>query len=539
MSRDGGEDGWTSEYDSTWEDEEEDGRKEERARERRTQRRSTYPRRWRNRAARDLQCYRHGYREEHANDQSCTGETSKAMPNLEFYQNKKCFEPNGVLIEELLKEWEKDYPTLERNHSYIQWLFPLREYGMNSYAKPLTLNEIEMMMKDKVVMDRFLRAYKLMLQFYGIELISDETGAVQRAEKWEERFKNLNYHSHNNLRITRILKCLGEMGYIHFQAPLVKFFLEETLIRDKLPNVKRSVLDYFMFAVKDKHERRKLVHYAWKNYKPNNHQDRFIWGPVEKIKQFQHWENDVNVGSEEPQCDIKKNRESKVYKNDNKGQPILSIHGGRARDDTVTVNHHGPKVEKAISRVLIPMEERGGLSENSPDQNLEVKNDRSTPLFTDANSSNAKKEKFDGEDAKEDSSKEEVIKKSEFDQESEVNGLPSQNAEKKQIQGDHRKRKMPDSSSISSAADGCTAGDATGSCHSASLRQEEGGQVDGVEDKVKKLKLGEKQNPYHSNGLEEDNPPDDTTPKEMDENPASPNLECNSTEHSQDLHTDE
>lgn len=46
--------------------------------------------------------------------------------------------------------------------------------------------------KSKEVMDRFIRAYKLMLGFYGIHLVNEETGELKRAENWRERFENLN-----------------------------------------------------------------------------------------------------------------------------------------------------------------------------------------------------------------------------------------------------------------------------------------------------------------------------------------------------------
>lgn len=88
---------------------------------------------------------------------------------------------------------------------------------------------------------------------------------------------------HNNLRITRILKSLGELGFEHFQAPLVRFFLEETLVRKTLSSVKRSVLDYFLFAVRDKRERRKLVRFAFQHFEPK---DKFVWCPRRIQKRF-------------------------------------------------------------------------------------------------------------------------------------------------------------------------------------------------------------------------------------------------------------
>ncbi|XP_044519810.1 opioid growth factor receptor isoform X1 [Gracilinanus agilis] len=231
------------------------------------------------RAVQDMQRYRRQYpglTDEESNDE---------MLNLQFYKNEITFSPNGHYIEDILKNWRKDYDRLEDNHSYIQWLFPLRERGVNWHAKPLTLREIEEFKKSADVMKRFVQAYELMLDFYGIELENRETGKVRKADNYQERFRNLDLHSHNNLRITRILKCLGEMGYEHYQVPLVHFFLEETLIHQYLPSVKQSALDYFMFTVRNKKERRKLVYYAWKNFSP---QYKFVWGPQEKLQKYEH-----------------------------------------------------------------------------------------------------------------------------------------------------------------------------------------------------------------------------------------------------------
>ncbi|XP_073463592.1 uncharacterized protein [Aquarana catesbeiana] len=205
------------------------------------------------------------------------------MLNLKFYQNEIPFEPYGVRIDDLHKYWKFDYCELESNHSYIQWLFPLREPGMNNRAKPLTEKEMEEMKKDEAVMQRLLQSYKLMLGFYGIELVDSKTGKVARADNWKERFSNLNTNTHNNLKITRILKCLGELGYERYQVPLVKFFLKETLCHGNLKNVKTSALNYFMFTVKNKSERRELVLFAWEHYEPK---EKFTWGPMETLRKF-------------------------------------------------------------------------------------------------------------------------------------------------------------------------------------------------------------------------------------------------------------
>ncbi|XP_054247813.1 opioid growth factor receptor [Indicator indicator] len=230
-------------------------------------------------AARDLQRYRHHY----VGLVESENEEEEEMWNLSFYKNEIRFLPHGLYIDTLLESWKNNYEVLEDNHSYIQWLFPLREHGMNRHARPLTWKEIQAFKRSKEVMQRFVRAYQLMLRFYGIVLVNEETGELKRAENWAERFQNLNRFSHNNLRITRILKCLGEMGYEHYQVHLVKFFLTETLVKETLPNVKKSALDYFLFTIRNKRERRELVHYAWQHFKPRG---SFVWGPHDKLLKY-------------------------------------------------------------------------------------------------------------------------------------------------------------------------------------------------------------------------------------------------------------
>ncbi|XP_061591775.1 opioid growth factor receptor [Cololabis saira] len=273
------------EYDSTW-DSESDG--EEPAGE--SQPRRSNPDRnksswaiWHHtprnmRAAKDMQNYRRGY--PNLTDEECAEDK---MNNLQFYLNKFPSSPDDVYIESFLKEWRNDYKRLERVHSYIQWLFPLREPGVNYMASELTKKEIEAFKKSEEAKGRLVESYELMLGFYGMRLFNKDTGEVKRAENWKERFGNLERNMHNNLRITRILKSLGELGFEHYQAPLVRFFLEETLVKKTLSSVKRSVLDYFLFAVLDKQQRQELVRFAYLHFEPK---DKFVWCPRKIQKQF-------------------------------------------------------------------------------------------------------------------------------------------------------------------------------------------------------------------------------------------------------------
>lgn len=55
-----------------------------------------------------------------------------------------------------------------------------------------------------------------MLNFYGLKLVNVETGEVARTEEWQERYKNMNILTHNNLRIstsTSFVPCHLMLGW--------------------------------------------------------------------------------------------------------------------------------------------------------------------------------------------------------------------------------------------------------------------------------------------------------------------------------------
>lgn len=139
---------------------------------------------------------------------------------------------------------------------------------MNYAAQPLQSHEIQAMRRDKDVMARVLQSYRIMLDFYGMQLVSPDTGLIARAEpesKYEERYRNLirtfplpssfnlfliyppfiSYHlipdpfppvdsQHNFLRISRILKHLSEMGLERLNAGFLLHVLNEQSEHDQL-----------------------------------------------------------------------------------------------------------------------------------------------------------------------------------------------------------------------------------------------------------------------------------------------------------------
>ncbi|XP_016132353.1 opioid growth factor receptor-like protein 1 [Sinocyclocheilus grahami] len=223
-------------------------------------------------AAKDLYKYRHSYPNYKEPRQP------NEYRNLRFYLNKIPLVPDGIYIEEILTKWRGDYEKLEHNHTYIQWLFPLREQGLNFYAQELTQDEIKEFQSTREAKRRFLLAYTIMLDFFGIKLL-DKNGNVARALNWQDRFQHLNESQHNYLRITRILKSLGELGFESFKLPLVHLLLEEALVEGTLPNMRHSALEYFVYTLRQHAQRRALLRFAQRHYQPP---ENFIWRPPKK-----------------------------------------------------------------------------------------------------------------------------------------------------------------------------------------------------------------------------------------------------------------
>ena len=174
--------------------------------------------------------------------------------NLRFYSNAIPSRPNGDLVEVIHEEWWGNYRRLEVHHGYIQWLFPLREEGMNSAIHPLQLHELRAIRADPACIRRLQRSYALILDFWGFELADEETGEVRMVA--DERVRNLVQSTHNYLRVTRVLKSLGEFGLERWK---LGFGLRLWAVA-KGPmgraGMRRSCEEYWLRVLKDEGDRR-------------------------------------------------------------------------------------------------------------------------------------------------------------------------------------------------------------------------------------------------------------------------------------------
>lgn len=135
----------------------------------------------------------------------------------------------GRMLAEILQQ---DDLWLETCHDYIQWLFPNRQPSRVTPDAPLITREIEQAFRADVLLRDQLRAsFERLLAFYGLQRSAD---GIEKAPNWQQRKVNwFTQDTHNNLRITRILKCLMALG---LEADARMFFEALERLRQSEPD---------------------------------------------------------------------------------------------------------------------------------------------------------------------------------------------------------------------------------------------------------------------------------------------------------------
>ena len=136
----------------------------------------------------------------------------------------------------------------------LRWLFPIREDGLNACAQMLFLHEAAAIQADPEAQRRLIVSYKLMLDFYGMQLVDEQLGVVARAANYRSRYAHLNRSFHNYLRVTRILKCLGELGREELKLGFLLHVVRE-LVEGELSakSVGKSAVNYCQPSNNQKH----------------------------------------------------------------------------------------------------------------------------------------------------------------------------------------------------------------------------------------------------------------------------------------------
>lgn len=243
----------------------------------------------------DLEVYRDGYPD--------VKDDVTLRLNLDFYMGRIVCVPDHMHIDAVHQKWFGCNELLEYGHSYIQWLFPIQEQGLNYRAHPLQKGELDYFLghlddlvpqnhfpalparrrrhidsdedddaapsasagqagdsaapsvpepnTTTTLRERFVRSYALMMDFYGFRLCDNATGRVTKKDNHAWEIDNLQHSSHNYLRITRILKFLGELKWTAFQHSMLEAFEHEIYSTKALSNCRDSYERFWIGTIKD------------------------------------------------------------------------------------------------------------------------------------------------------------------------------------------------------------------------------------------------------------------------------------------------
>merc|ERR1711964_409075 len=148
---------------------------------------------------------------------------------------------------------------LEMNRGYMQWLFPLKENtDARTDVPTCTEAEFRVFRSRPALLQNVFEATRMMGRFYGCTITGtyDDpsiTPAADLTVRYKERYLTKGF-AHNYLRITRILRCLGECGLFRMKHLLLKFFMDEITLptgglyglTDHHPMVLQSMAKYWI-----------------------------------------------------------------------------------------------------------------------------------------------------------------------------------------------------------------------------------------------------------------------------------------------------
>jgi hypothetical protein len=177
--------------------------------------------------------------------------------NTSFYSNDLKFRPYGLFVDDFLTKAHGKFRLLELHHGYIQWLFPIREQGLNSHADPLQPHEAHTIRTTPKMQQRLLQSLYLMLDFYGMAVDPQNPLIVTRhpdPEINKSQYNNLTRSYHNYLRLTRIFKALVELGQQDYVPSVLLFILSEqseyALLNSR--ELKASMDRYWVYCMRER-----------------------------------------------------------------------------------------------------------------------------------------------------------------------------------------------------------------------------------------------------------------------------------------------
>ena len=118
--------------------------------------------------------------------------------------------------------WGFNFNQLEREHDYIQWMFPTWQRSQFHDAAPVIDEETWQAFNESLwLRERLSKSLDLMLTFYGLiwdgQKVIESDSFVTCSSNWITRC------NHNHLRLTRILSSLYTLGLANKSQALAQY----------------------------------------------------------------------------------------------------------------------------------------------------------------------------------------------------------------------------------------------------------------------------------------------------------------------------
>lgn len=164
------------------------------------------------------------------------------VQRIDLFYSGKLTNASGHTIKEI---WEFDDKELERQHDFIQWLFPnpvASEFSSFIGQPPLLTPESAKMLKDRYLKEVVV-SFDTMLDFYGFRRTAKgiERVSEPRMMQW------LRHKNHNYRRISRILIFLYHLGLKDWAAEFLRV-LEDLAKTDAGEIIGRQTLEIWRRA---------------------------------------------------------------------------------------------------------------------------------------------------------------------------------------------------------------------------------------------------------------------------------------------------
>jgi hypothetical protein len=162
-------------------------------------------------------------------------------------------------------KYASDFDFLEQSHNFIQLLFPMMT---DSGAQPnkfavIDPGEINVYRTNPSIQTNLKKSLQTMMMFYGATFVDnarpvftyDDNIATDKTNTTRDRLENMNSHTHNALRISRILHSLHVMNRKDLQLAVFDYF--DTMVRIDPLNINwdsvyvRALTEYWEPALSD------------------------------------------------------------------------------------------------------------------------------------------------------------------------------------------------------------------------------------------------------------------------------------------------